>query len=121
MPAPAAALLSPDDVAFIGRGVSTLVASRDARLRPSVMRAMGSTVTADGRCVTVYLSRLQARQLLSDLASCARIAVTFSQPASHRTLQLKARFGHTESWEKMPGLAWKITVAATRHSSKEEI
>lgn len=91
MPAPAAALLSPDDVAFIGRGVSTLVASRDARLRPSVMRAMGSTVTADGRCVTVYLSRLQARQLLSDLASCARIAVTFSQPASHRTLQLKAR------------------------------
>lgn len=90
MPAPTA-LLVPDDVAFIGRGVSTLVASRDARLRPSVMRAMGSAVTADGRCVTVYLSRLQARQLLSDLASCARIAVSFSQPASHRTLQLKAR------------------------------
>lgn len=91
MPTPTAALLSPDDVAFIGRGVSTLVASRDARLRPSVMRAMGSTVTADGRCVTVYLSRLQARQLLHDLASCGRIAVTFSEPASHRTLQLKGR------------------------------
>lgn len=91
MPARAAALLSPDNVAFIARGVSTLVASRDAQLRPSVMRAMGSTVSPDGRCVTVYLSRFQARQLLSDLASCARIAVTFSQPASHRTLQLKAR------------------------------
>jgi GAF domain-containing protein len=91
MPARAAALLSSDEVAFIGRGLSTLVASRDARLRPSVMRAMGSTITPDGGCVTVYLSRLQAQQLLSDLASCARIAVSFSEPASHRTLQLKAR------------------------------
>jgi hypothetical protein len=85
----AALPLPPHFVAMMARGVSVIVASRDARLRPSLMRAVGSRLEADGQ-VTVYLSRPQSRQLLQDIASTGRIAVVFSEPATHRTVQLKA-------------------------------
>ncbi len=82
----------PDELlAMIARGVSCIVGSRDEALRPSIMRAVGSQVDADGAGITVYLSRSQSRQLLQDIASTGHLAVVFSEPASHRTVQLKAR------------------------------
>lgn len=91
MTAPAAgrALLAPEHIAMIDKGVSAIVASRDAALRPSLMRAVGSRITPDGREITVYLARGQSRQLLQDLAATGQIAVVFSQPTTHRTLQVK--------------------------------
>lgn len=83
-------LLSPDWIAMVAGGVSTIVCSSDAALRPSLMRAVGSTITPDGRTVTVFVARRQSRKLLQDLAATGRIAVVFSQPSSHRTLQVKA-------------------------------
>jgi hypothetical protein len=81
----------PDDLlAMMRRGVSVIVASCDAALRPSLMRALGSDVSADGMRITVYLSRSQSRQLLQDIAATGHIAAVFSEPASHRTVQLKA-------------------------------
>ncbi|HEY0825318.1 MAG TPA: hypothetical protein VGD76_16135 [Ramlibacter sp.] len=85
-----AAQLPPDLVAMMARGVSVIVASRDAALRPSLMRAVGSRVEADGRDITVYLSRPQSRQVVEDLASNGHIAVVFSEPSTHRTVQFKA-------------------------------
>jgi hypothetical protein len=82
--------LPPDLVAMMDRGVSVIVASRDAGLRPSLMRAVGSRVEDDGGAITVYLSRPQSRQVLQDLASTGHIAVVFSEPSTHRTVQLKA-------------------------------
>ena len=82
--------LPPDLVAMMAAGVSVIVGSRDAGLRPSVMRAVGSRVADDGREVTVYLARRQSRQLIQDIAATGHIAVVFSQPSTHRTLQLKA-------------------------------
>lgn len=78
-------------VAMVQGGVSTIVSSCDAALRPSMMRAMASTITPDGRLVTVYLARRQSRQLLQDIAASGTLAVVFSQPSSNRTLQLKTR------------------------------
>jgi hypothetical protein len=83
-------LLSPDWIAMVAGGVSTIVSACDAAMRPSLMRAMGSTISGDGRSVTVFLARRQSRKLLQDLAATGRIAVVFSQPSSHRTLQVKA-------------------------------
>ena len=57
-----AAQLPPDLVAMMARGVSVIVASRDAGMRPSLMRAVGSQVEAGGRDITVYLARPQSRQ-----------------------------------------------------------
>lgn len=84
-------LLSPAHIAMVAKGVSAIVASRDAALRPSLMRAVGSRISADGRDVTVYLRRSQSEQLLSDIAQTGEIAVVFSVPSTHQTLQLKAR------------------------------
>lgn len=75
---------------MIARGVSVNVASRDSSLRPSLMRAVGSDITEDGSSVTVYLARSQSRQLIQDIASTGQLAVVFSEPATHRTVQLKA-------------------------------
>jgi hypothetical protein len=81
----------PDEaIALIARGVSCIVASRDAQLRPSVMRAVGSRISADGQEITVFLSRPQSRRLLDDLAAGGPVAAVFSQPTTHRTVQVKA-------------------------------
>ena len=82
--------LPPDLVAMMARGVSVIVASRDAALRPTLMRAVGSRVEEDGGTITVYLSRRQSRQVVQDLAATGNIAVVFSEPSTHRTVQLKA-------------------------------
>ena len=84
-------VLSAAMIAMVRGGVSTIVSSCDAALRPSIMRAMASTISADGQTVTVYLSRKQSRQLLQDIAASGRMAVVFSQPSTDRTLQLKTR------------------------------
>src|SRR5215204_2013350 len=82
--------LPPELVAMMARGVSVIVASRDAALRPNLMRAVGSRIDEDGRTITVYLARRQSRQLVQDLAATGHIAVVFSEPSTHRSLQLKA-------------------------------
>jgi hypothetical protein len=82
--------LPPELLAMIARGVSVIVGSRDAALRPSLMRAVGSRVEAGDSGITVYLSRPQSRQLLADVAATGHIAVVFSEPSTHRTVQLKA-------------------------------
>jgi hypothetical protein len=75
---------------MMARGVSVIVGSRDAALRPSLMRAMAGTLSADRQSVTVYLARTQSRQLLQDIAATGHIAAVFSEPSTHRTVQLKA-------------------------------
>lgn len=88
-------LLNAEHIALVDRGVSAIVASRDARLRPSVMRAVGSRISADGRHVTVFLRKSQSQQLLADIATTGHIAVVFSDPPSHRTVQVKATAART--------------------------
>ena len=86
-----ATLLTPQLVAMMARGVSVIVGSRDVQMRPSIMRAVGSRVAPDGSAITVYLAREQSRQLLQDIAATGHVAVVFSQPATHCTMQVKAR------------------------------
>lgn len=88
--APPPPLLSPDHLEMMDRGVSVIVSSCNAALRPSIMRAVGSSITPDGRTITVYLSRPKSRQLLQDIAATGRIAVVFSVPSSLFTVQVKA-------------------------------
>lgn len=83
--------LKPEFLAMLVKGVSLMLASRDHALNPSVMRAVGSRVEDEGRRITAYLGRAQARQLLADIASSGRLAAVFSQPSTHLTLQLKSR------------------------------
>ncbi|MDM7941978.1 MAG: pyridoxamine 5'-phosphate oxidase family protein [Hydrogenophaga sp.] len=89
--APAQALLSPDHLAMMDGGVSVIVSSCGADLTPSVMRAVGSHIGDGGRHITVFVCRSQSARLLGDVARSARLAAVFSQPSTHRTVQLKTR------------------------------
>lgn len=89
--AAAQTLLSPDHLAMMDGGVSVIVSSCAADLSPSVMRAVGSHIGDGGRHITVFVCRSQSTQLLRDVARSARLAAVFSQPSTHRTVQLKTR------------------------------
>ena len=86
---PEPASIPPQMLALMVKGVSVIVSAAGLDLHPSLMRAMGSAVAPDGSCITVYLSRSQSVQLLQDISSTRRLAVVFTQPHSHRALQLK--------------------------------
>lgn len=83
-------LLTMDHRAMIARGVSVIVSSCGLDLTPSLMRAVGSQISPNGDRITVFLNRLQSAQLLRDVASTGRVAVVFSEPHSHRTVQVKS-------------------------------
>ncbi|WP_326540946.1 hypothetical protein [Pseudorhodoferax sp.] len=87
---PSAPQVSTEHIAMIRKGVSAIVASRGLDLRPSLMRAMAADIRDDGRLVTALVARAQAGQLLQDIAATGAVSVVFSEPLSHRTVQLKA-------------------------------
>jgi len=75
--------------AFVQGPVSVIVATRDADLVPDVVRGCGCRVSRDRRQVTVLVEPGRASPVMENLAANGMIAVTFSQPSSHRTIQLK--------------------------------
>ena len=77
-------------LAMMRSGVSVIVGSRSAAMRPSLMRAVCSHIEPDGEQVTVFLSRAQSAQLLDDIRATGQVAVVFSEPSTHHTVQLKA-------------------------------
>jgi hypothetical protein len=85
-----APLIPPDLLEMMERGVSVNVGSRDAQLRPSLMRGLGSLIEDGGRRITVYLARRQSRQLVLDIAATGHVAAVFSEPHSHKAVQVKA-------------------------------
>jgi hypothetical protein len=81
--------LDADHAAFIQGGVSVVVATRNAERVADVVRGCGCRVARDRRRVTVLIEPSRAGTLLDDIASNGMIAVVFSQPSNHRTIQLK--------------------------------
>ena len=104
--APAPILLSPEHLAMMDGGVSVIVSSCGSDLTPSVMRAVGSQIGEGGRRITVFVCRSQSAQLLKDVARSARLAAVFSQPSTHKTVQLKTRSARLREAtdEDMPAL-----------------
>jgi hypothetical protein len=74
---------------FIRCGVMVSVASRDAHHVASLARALGCRVAPDRRSVTAFLAASQCEVLLRDLRDTGTIAAVFTQPSTHRTIQLK--------------------------------
>lgn len=82
-------LLDPARADFLTHHVSILAGSCSAGGVPSVVRAYGCRVAPDRRSVTVFLAVAQAAAVLEDLRAGRAIAVVFSRPTTHGTLQLK--------------------------------
>jgi len=81
--------ISAEDAAFIQQGISITVASRDVRHVPSLSRALACRISPDGKQLEVVVLQSQSESLLLDLRKSAAIAVVFSQPTTHRSLQIK--------------------------------
>lgn len=89
--APAQTVLDEAHTAFIQSGVSVVVAARDAHNIPTLARAIACRVAPDRRRITVFFAASQATAPVAALRATAAIAVVFSQPSTHRTIQLKGR------------------------------
>jgi hypothetical protein len=82
-------VLPADLVEFFESGVSILVATRDAQLRPACARGAGARVRASEGIVTVYLPEAVAAPTVANVVANGRIAVTFSRPLTHYSIQVK--------------------------------
>lgn len=86
LPAP---LLDAAHATFLLGRVSIVAASRDGHNVPTLVRGLGCRLSRDRRQVTILLRASQSSCLLADLRANGSIAVVFSEPSTHRTLQLK--------------------------------
>jgi hypothetical protein len=81
--------LPADLVDFLESGVSILVGTRDASLRPETLRAMGAVVDPGRSKVTLYVPQATGKSTLANLVDNGLIAVTFSRALDHRSIQIK--------------------------------
>jgi hypothetical protein len=91
--------LNASQAALLCGPVAINAASHDAAGVPSITRAFGCRVTADRREVVILLSTQRSQAFLRDLAAGAAIAVVFSRPKTHETLQLKGARGRIQPLE----------------------
>lgn len=71
-------------------GVSISVATCTAGGVPELVRGIGCRVADDGGSVTVFVPEAKSQAVQRDIFDTGRIAVAFTQPSSHRTMQLKS-------------------------------
>jgi hypothetical protein len=75
---------------LITYGVSVVVGTHDDNLVPEICRAWGPDIQADDS-IELFLDKLPAAQTLENLKQNGLIAVTFTRPATHGSIQLKGR------------------------------
>ena len=84
-------MISDEVASFLESGVSILVGTRDDRLVPEAVRGCGAAVCAGGTELLVLVPEATGAATVANLAANGRIAVTFSRPTDHRSLQIKGR------------------------------
>lgn len=84
-------MISAELVAYFESGVSVLVGTRDARLVPACARGVGVRVDAERDEMTFFLPEATAAETLANLAENGRVALCFSRPEDHRSIQVKGR------------------------------
>ena len=85
------AQLSRELAELIEGGISMLIGTRDAALRPECVRGVGTLVGPDRSTLTVFVPAELAARTLANLEDNGAIAVTFSQLSNHRTVQVKGK------------------------------
>ncbi len=85
------ALFDADQAGFMQGPVSLNVGACDLDGAPSVARAVGCRIAPDRGNVRILLSRTQGALVLAHVREHGAIAVVFSDPATHRALQVKGR------------------------------
>jgi hypothetical protein len=84
-------VLNQQTAAFIQHHVSINLATTDTANRPAVTRAFGCRLAPDNSSLTVFISSAHNRVVIDNVLATRTIAVVFSRPSTHRTIQLKGR------------------------------
>jgi hypothetical protein len=85
-----ATVIDRDVIAFLkGRRVAVSIAARSEQCIPSVTRAIGYRISGDRRQFAVFVVARQAERVLADLRANARAAVVFTEPSTHKSVQVK--------------------------------
>jgi hypothetical protein len=74
---------------IVETAVSYALSSRDADNRPSIAKAAACRISADRRRLTMLVDQQLAADVVRDLRAGAPLAAVFSEPSTHRTLQVK--------------------------------
>ncbi|GAB3550715.1 hypothetical protein GCM10027343_34110 [Noviherbaspirillum agri] len=82
-------LIDAAHAAFLQQGISMCVAACSQDNIPTLVRGTGCRISPDRRRVTVFVSAIQAAPVLQCIRNNGSIAVVFSEPSTHRTVQLK--------------------------------
>lgn len=81
---------------LLQQAVSVLVATRDAHNTPHIVRALGLQASPRRDGVAVLLDGSTAGDTLADVRANGQVAVVFSEPSTHRSVQLKGRNARIE-------------------------
>jgi hypothetical protein len=80
----------PNDlVDFLTSGVSVLVGTRDAQLRPEATRAYAPVVSLDRRRLDVIVPRGPGDRTLANIEDNGQVAVSFTRALDHISVQVK--------------------------------
>jgi hypothetical protein len=74
---------------FLQSGLSALVGTCDAALRPACCRAVGVVVHEGGERMTLFVPEVAGARIIANLHENRHVALTMSHPTSHRTVQMK--------------------------------
>lgn len=83
--------IPPDLVDFLESGISVLVGTRDAALRPDATRGSGTVIHPGRTRVTVFLPESTASRTVANLENNAQIAAGYSRPSDNLSIQIKGR------------------------------
>jgi hypothetical protein len=70
-------------------GAATIVATRDAEMRPALTRGWGLAVDGDGERLSLCVEVPMGSAVRANLEANGEIAVTCSRPTTYRTVQVK--------------------------------
>lgn len=109
-------MIHPELADYLQSGISILLGTRDAGLVPACARGVGVRVEPGGAEVTLFVPRATGANIVANLEDNGRLAVTFSRPVDHRSIQLKGRVvairDATEE-ERREVEAYRLAYAAT--------
>jgi hypothetical protein len=81
--------IDAEHAAFMQGAVSMTMGSCSRDNVPSIVRAYGCRLTDKRDRVTLALWQAQAEPILADIRSTGKVAIVFSLPENHQTMQLK--------------------------------
>lgn len=91
MPAANEPVVDAAHAAFFQIGISMGIAACSLDAVPVHVRAIGCRISPDRRQVTMFMAARQAEPVLQCIRENGAVAAVFTEPSSHRTVQIKGR------------------------------